>query len=114
MKRAAPSKALRRVLAKQRRDEKIRFREIFDACLFHSVVGLTLGHLSAASLIDCVGATIALIEDKPSPFDPHVMARLQAELAAGRTVLILASDREVRDCAKKVILGMVLPVRGSA
>jgi hypothetical protein len=113
--RAGPKKALRRLLLKtQQRGEEITFSDVFAACPFRSVIGITGGHLNEVHAIDHLGAMIVVTTDEASQIDARAMVGVQAALAAGRSVLILATEREIRDRVKSTILGMALPVRGAA
>jgi hypothetical protein len=89
--------------------------EIWELCPFRSLIGRPgLGYPNAEAMAERVGAAVALIENEPSAIAADMMADIQAALAAGRTVLVLGSTREVRDHAKAEILLAGTPAGGSA
>lgn len=113
--------AARRLLAKERRGEPIALRDALAACPFRTLLGrasptshdITHDQLANA-LLNNVAAVIALIEPTPTPIDPDVMRDVLTDLVAGRTVLLIASHRVVRDHARQEILSWAGPARGAA
>lgn len=67
----------------------------------------------AAGVETDIASALALIEDQPSPINATMMADIQRELRAGNTVLLLATSRAVRDQAKRDIIAMAGPGRGT-
>ena len=106
---SATATALRLIRAKQRRGEVLTVGDAWNCCPFRTLLCLT-----GSGGMDPPASTIVLIEDTPSPIDPETMGEIQQDLAAGRTVLLLASDRIVRDTAKMKIMALAGPARGQA
>jgi hypothetical protein len=108
------SKALRRLLAKQHAGKPIHFRDAWDVCRYRSLIGHPTMDRTPRAMIARAGCVVALIEDTPSAIAPDMMSDIQADLAAGRTVLIMSTTAAVRDHAKAEIINWSGPVRGAA
>ena len=106
---SATETALRLLRAKQRSGEMITVLDAWDCCPYRSVInlsGVVVDQPGQVAALIRNAATFALIKDTPQQIDAGVMSDIQQELAAGKTVLLLASNRHVRDTAKACILAL--------
>jgi hypothetical protein len=89
--------------------------EASNVCPFSTFVGsgAFAGHDSDV-MASYAGAVLALIETEPGAIAPDLMAQIQTTLLEGRTVLVMAPTREVRDHARREILAWYDGPRGAA
>ena len=96
------SACTRRLLRKLRQGKAISFGEAFDGCQYRTLIG-PYQH-DAATMMENLGSTVAILDtDEPEPMSPRVLADAVAELAAGRSVLLLAitsAEAELREFSR--------------
>ena len=81
----------------------IMLDEALVACPWRS---LLRRERNAEEMMECLGATIAVIDRERSPLSADVLADAVATLAGGQSVLVIAARRSDRDYAKRQILAM--------
>lgn len=92
-------------------NSEVPFPEYWDACEFHSVLGPR--HLSVDEHFRNLGACLVAIEETPSAIAAEELTGLVNLLDSGKSVVIVAPVRAVRDHIKAQIMACAAPPAGS-
>ena len=102
----------------QRRAQKaplqpvVTLAEAWKRCPYRSLVSIIPG--TQKELLDRFGAAFCAVGGDVCPIDQDMMTELVGHVCAGRTVVLFADQRELRDAAKSQLVAAVQAARVGA